>query len=75
MSDRQSEVSGSIRRRPRKKTGAAARKKATKEIMLLLRSKPRLSGKTWDDDFPEFLERLKALMKRFKITVKTIRKG
>ena len=71
MSDRIAEVSGRVLRRPRKKPGAKAAKRA-KNVTLVFESKSRRSGKTWDDDWPEFLERLKALMKRFKITIKKV---
>jgi hypothetical protein len=73
MSDQQSEVSGRVARRPRRKAGAKAAKSAKKRpITLVFASKPRRSGKTWDDDWPEFLEKLKALMKRYKITIKKV---
>ena len=44
-------------------------------FLLESKARPRVRGgrkvRTWDDDWPEFLERLKALIKRFKVTIKT----
>lgn len=76
MSD-QGEVTGTVARRPRKKTGATARKGTKKtQITFVYASKVRKGkGKTWDDDWPEFLERLKALMKRYKITIRKSTRG
>ena len=71
MSDQIAEVSGRVARRPRRKPGVKAAKRA-KNITLVFASKRRRSGKTWDEDWPEFLERLKALMKRFKLTIKKV---
>jgi hypothetical protein len=81
MSD-QGEVTGTIARRPRKKAkGGPTVKKGGKKVQMtfLLESKarPRVRGgrkaRTWDDDWPEFLERLKALLKRFKVTIKKLK--
>jgi hypothetical protein len=75
MSDQIAEVSGRVLRRPRKKSGAKAAKGAKKHraVTLVFASKRRSSrDKSWDDDFPEFLEKLKKLMKQFKITIKKI---
>ena len=77
MSD-QSEVTGTVTRRPKRKaaSGATAPKARKVKITFQFASKPRPKSKggrkarTWDDDWPEFLERLKALMKRYKITIR-----
>lgn len=82
MSD-QGEVTGSVTRRPRRKAkgGATAQKgrkvKMTFEFASKPRPKPRggRKARTWDDDWPEFLERLKALMKRFKVTIRNVSRG
>jgi hypothetical protein len=67
MSD-QGALSGTVKRKGRRKSAVLPKRKA---ITLKLKSKRRAKG-TWDDDgdWPEFLERLKALMKRYKITIK-----
>jgi hypothetical protein len=77
MSD-QSEVTGTVTRRPRKKAAGGATAPKARKVKITFqfasKSRPRSKGgrkaRTWDNDWPEFLERLKALMKRYKITIR-----
>jgi hypothetical protein len=68
-------VTGTIARRLRKKTkkGPVGRKV---KIAFHIMSKPRPAsggprrGRDWHDDWPEFFEQLKALAKRYQLTIR-----
>jgi len=74
-------VSGTVARKLRKKPRGKPKKPKGKKVKVrfLLMSKARPTrkdgtpkGRTWHDDWPEFYERLKVLLRRYKMTIQRI---